>query len=105
MAGSFYNLEGRKFGSLRAIKAIGTDTNGNKVWECLCDCGVTSYVRSTQLINERIISCRACGYIRAAVTWKQTVSLRKERERDRDVVFHTEIPHLSDLRFGNSEED
>lgn len=52
------NIEGMKFGLLTAVKA--TDrraSNGSIIWECLCDCGNTTYVQVGNLMRHHTLSC------------------------------------------------
>lgn len=50
------DLAGRRFGLLTAIK-----TDGQKHWECLCDCGVVARVSTVHLAREHT---RSCGCLR-----------------------------------------
>ena len=56
------NLTGKRFGKLTAVRKVTElwDTEG-KMWECICDCGETSYVRSYSLISGKT---RSCGCLR-----------------------------------------
>jgi len=51
------DLMGQRFGKLVVIKPTEERKNGKRVWECLCDCGKTVFVRSTSLINGNSTSC------------------------------------------------
>jgi len=51
-----YNLVGEKFDKLTVIRK-GDTLNKKVLWECLCDCGKTSKVRTNDLTSGRIISC------------------------------------------------
>ena len=48
------DLSKQKFGRL-APKRV--HTRGPVVWECLCDCGKTTYVRASALVNHNTKSC------------------------------------------------
>jgi len=51
-----HDLSGKRFGRLTAIKRQGTQ--GNKIkWECLCDCGNTTYVASGDIVSGHTKSC------------------------------------------------
>lgn len=50
------NMIGRKFGKLTVTKHAGTK-NRNSLWECLCDCGDTSYCTKGNLTSGRTKSC------------------------------------------------
>lgn len=52
-----HNLTNQKFGKLLAIKPIEEKRNRFVVWECLCDCGNTCYIRSDCLVNGASTSC------------------------------------------------
>ena len=51
------DLTGQKFFRLEAIKFHKMDKNGQAVWECKCDCGNSSYVRSNSLRRGATKSC------------------------------------------------
>lgn len=51
-------LKNKKFGRLLAIKDSGKRTRlGSVVWECLCDCGAISFIKSSNLISGTTKSC------------------------------------------------
>lgn len=51
------DLAGQKFGMLTAIAPTDRRSGHSIVWECLCDCGNTAYVSSTNIISKRTQSC------------------------------------------------
>lgn len=51
------DLTGQKFGRLTAIKKVGTNSQGNFMWLCLCDCGKETVVNSQRLKRGRTKSC------------------------------------------------
>jgi len=51
------DLTGKRFGKLVVLKPTEERKNGKRVWECLCDCGKTVFVRSTSLTNGNSTSC------------------------------------------------
>lgn len=51
------NLTGQRFGRLTAVKAKGSNNQGNLMWLCLCDCGKTVIVNSQNLKNGHTKSC------------------------------------------------
>lgn len=55
--GVFKDLSGQRFGKLTVIKRNGTSKDGKVMWECKCDCGKYSKVRSSDLTRWRIKSC------------------------------------------------
>lgn len=56
----FIDITGQKFGRLEVKKHVGSDSSGNSLFECLCDCGKTSVVVGTNLRKGRTKSC-GCG--------------------------------------------
>ena len=56
-----YDLTGQRFGRLTVVACVGTDGHGNAVWECKCDCGNVTSVRSQNLRNG---ATRSCGCAR-----------------------------------------
>ena len=57
MVEKFKDLIGKRFGCLVAIKHSLIKKPGGALWECICDCGKTSLVRSQYLIDGRTRSC------------------------------------------------
>lgn len=55
------DLTCQRFGKLVVKTFGGVDSNGRALWVCLCDCGRTATVRSTNLIKG---STRSCGCLR-----------------------------------------
>lgn len=52
------NIEGQKFGLLTAIKPTeNRSSNGCVIWECICDCGNTTYVSFGNLMRKHTLSC------------------------------------------------
>ena len=51
------NLVGQKFNRLMVLKNSGKRKNDCIIWECLCDCGNKSYVRTASLKSGQIKSC------------------------------------------------
>lgn len=52
-----YNLEGQKFNKLKVIKLLGKDKYNSRLWDCLCDCGNSIAVISSNLIRNKVKSC------------------------------------------------
>ena len=52
------DLTGQKFEKLTAIRPVGVNKCGQKLWECICNCGNTTIVASSNL---RRGSTRSCG--------------------------------------------
>ena len=57
MAGKPMDLAGQKFGRLTVVRPTGERHDGNVVWECLCECGNTTFVRAQSLKGGRTQSC------------------------------------------------
>ena len=57
--GRAFDLTGKKFNMLTAIRRVGTLPTGGAVWECQCDCGNEELVcvSSSNLINGKTKSC------------------------------------------------
>lgn len=51
------DLENKQFGQLTVIKSVGRDKFNRVKWECLCSCGKTTIVDSTNLIEGITQSC------------------------------------------------
>ena len=55
------DLTGARFGKLTVIEQA-ESKNGKTRWACLCDCGVTTCVRSSHLRNGRAKSCGCSAF-------------------------------------------
>ena len=67
-----YDLIGERFGKLLVIDCVGTIRNGDRsatFWECMCDCGNTTVVRTAYLMNG---STRSCGCLVAETARKSS---------------------------------
>jgi len=51
------DLTGKRFGRLVALRHAEERRNGFVMWECLCDCGKTVFVRSNKLTSGQTKSC------------------------------------------------
>ena len=51
------DLTGQRFGRLVARQPTEKRSGTSVVWECICDCGNTAFVKSQHLCNGRIRSC------------------------------------------------
>jgi hypothetical protein len=61
------DLRGMRFGRLIALRDVGSVKNGAsrvRLWECSCDCGVTTTKRSSQLLGGH---CNSCGCFKSEV--------------------------------------
>jgi hypothetical protein len=52
---------GNRYGQLLVIGCSGLDSHRNRLWLCLCDCGNTARIRTTEL---RRGSRKSCGCLR-----------------------------------------
>src|SRR5262245_21112318 len=61
------DITGQRFGSLTVLKRAGTNTSGNALWLCRCDCdkNKTTIVGGAQLRNG---NTRSCGHLREDTT-------------------------------------
>lgn len=50
-------LSGKRFARLTVLRNVGSNSRGNSMWECLCDCGKTVVVNSQNLKNGHTRSC------------------------------------------------
>lgn len=68
----FIDRVGLRYGRLTVVKRAGTDNLKKPLWECLCDCGVTTFVNSSSLGSGNTTSC-GC-YLKERITkhggWK-----------------------------------
>ena len=56
------DITGHRFGRLTVTRNVGCDSQRNRLWQCICDCGNTSAVSSINLRNGRT---RSCGCLHA----------------------------------------
>lgn len=61
------SLIGQRFGKLLVKKLIKTNSHGERVWECLCDCGNITNKMSNQLTKGIAIRCPKCGHKLAGI--------------------------------------
>ncbi len=59
---------GNRFGRLTVIQQGGRDRWNHPLWECRCDCGVTTFTTASHLKLGRSTSCRPCGHQRHGAT-------------------------------------
>lgn len=55
------DITNQKYNKLLAVRFIERDKHGNAIWECLCDCGNTSFVRLGALRAGQIKQCFKCS--------------------------------------------
>ena len=51
------DLTNKRFGRLIALKNVGSNSQGNSMWLCSCDCGKTAVVNSQHLKRGHATSC------------------------------------------------
>lgn len=51
-----YDLIGEKFGRLTVVR-LGPTKNNRRTWECLCECGKTVFVQTSNLTKNKTQSC------------------------------------------------
>lgn len=51
------NLTGKTYGRLTVLRMVGSNNQGNSLWECQCSCGNTVVVNSQHLKNGHSKSC------------------------------------------------
>lgn len=51
------NLIGLKFGKLIVVDFVGINKNGRRLWKCNCECGNTTNVSGSLLVNGTTSSC------------------------------------------------
>lgn len=80
-------ISGQRFGLLVAINPTNKrSSNGSVIWECLCDCGNTTYVPAGQLTRHHTLSC-GC---RHQSKWEMFI---------RDLLIALDVEFISQKRF------
>lgn len=82
-----YNLLNRKFGKLTVINKTEERRNKKIIWECQCDCGNITRVRSQDLLTGHIKSC-GCILSRGEEKISQLL-------RDNNIIFETQKTFLN----------
>ncbi len=82
------NLTGQRFERLTAIRPTDQRVHHCIVWECLCECGKTCYIQSSQLLNGNV---RSCGCLQTESRYKNAAGRRVGKltaiERVPDVFY------------------
>lgn len=71
------DITGQRCGKLLAIRPVGKDKHSNILWECRCDCGNTSIVRTSDFIQQKQTQCYEC--CRATIGKKKRLDLSGKR--------------------------
>lgn len=88
-AGKPMDISGQRFGLLTAIKPTNQrSSNGSVIWECLCDCGNTTYVPLGQLIRKHTLSC-GCKH---QSKWETLIS---------DILIDLNVEFITQKRFSD----
>jgi hypothetical protein len=58
---NFKDLSGQKFGRLTAVEHIGSDTQHQALWLCICDCGKEHITTGHSLLRG---NCKSCGCLK-----------------------------------------
>ncbi len=61
LKGEDNDLTGHRFGKLIVLQSAGRNHRGNRLWECLCECGTVKIIQAAKL-KER--ACQSCGCLR-----------------------------------------
>ncbi len=60
MSGKLVDLTGKEFGKWTALSIAGRDKRGELQWNCICKCGKTGIILSSNLRNGKSASCGTC---------------------------------------------
>lgn len=74
----FKNLVGQKFGKLLVLNYYSKDKNNKVLWNCVCDCGNTTIVRTNDLKSNKV---KSCGCYRDCATIKRSTKHNKSHTR------------------------
>jgi hypothetical protein len=79
MPNSIIDLTGQRFDRLLVIRAAGRDRKGQVLWQCRCDCGAHSIVKSYNLRNRTTRSCGCLQQERKQRAHEEVVARRQAR--------------------------
>lgn len=79
--GKLVDLTGQRFGRLVVIERAGSSDRGHAQWVCLCDCGKTKIVLSSNLRTGKQISC---GCFRNEKSLKRIIGYNLKHPSKRD---------------------
>mgnify|MGYP001019018313 FL=1 len=80
------DLVGQRFGKLVVIKPTGNIKHHNQEWQCLCDCGKTTYVRSNTLTTG---DTKSCGCLHSDIALE-----RSKTVRDNNLIDGTNLGNI-----------
>ena len=73
------DLTGMRFGRLVALRSVGSNPQGNAMWECVCDCGKTVIINSQRLKSGKT---KSCGCFNRDLVITRNRARKDVRERD-----------------------
>ena len=73
------NFEGKRVGRLVGIRCVGSNKQGNALWECKCDCGNVVIVNSQRL---RVGKTKSCGCLNSEIVTRRNKSRTKYNARN-----------------------
>lgn len=79
----FKDISGLKFGKLTVLRFSHMDVNRNSYFECICDCGKTTYVRKSRL-NASIT--KSCGCFVKSKEYSKTCSKNSQRINIKNLI-------------------
>ena len=68
VANNFIDLTGKTFGHLIVIGIFEKSSNNELKWECICECGNTTYCLGSNLRRNRVKTCGKCKYYKQIVS-------------------------------------
>ena len=94
-------LTGLRFGRLLVLKPTEERSNGDIVWECLCDCGNTHKVRTSSLTRGDTTSCGCYRSETASERYKQIGANRASDLIGQRFGKLTVVRKTDERKFGN----
>lgn len=65
------DISGKKFNMLTVIKPCGKSKKGETIWECICDCGKTTRLRSSVITKGRT---KSCGCLQGTISNREKIN-------------------------------
>ena len=84
------NLEGLKFNRLFVVKQNGLNKYGQRIWECKCDCGNTTYVITANL---KSMKTKSCGCALKGINKKHSLCGTRLHSIHRDMIARCYNPN------------
>jgi hypothetical protein len=84
---NYLDLTGKRFGRLECLIDVGRDKGGGVLWECQCDCGKKTVIRSGGLVHGHT---KSCGCLQRYMTKKSHTihSLCRDENGNRPKLYH-----------------